>query len=733
MLLTNPLSKPPSSPREARRRRTIAFAIASACLGLFAVFLSLYQVSVFPPSIQKRYLERGAAIGRAAVEVQPTRELNTPPAYEGQAKRGDLIANVMASEPVRELTAARLGIDADQIAAKSLLNEGVPQAFSEPKNEDRAVSIVESEAPYELELQARPTVPVIEIYAEGPTQAGAEALVSASIVAANQYLGRVAVREGLGSIQPVSLTQLGPPRGGPLESTAPKEIALLAFLIIFCISFALLWTIAEARRGWLAASPRHPGGRLRLKDLGAKLEPIRPQLGDWPRTTRVLPWMVAGFIALIWLVPVNTIWLEMSLPIDLKLDRIALPLLVGAWLLAIVVDGRNRPRLRLTKVHVAIGVFVAVAFLSVVLNSTELARTLEFGLAVKKLSLLGAVGIFFLIVASVVRPSEVRSYLTFILILATIVAAGMLFEYRSGENLFYEWSARVLPSVFHTTSISTHTDEVGRREVLGASDVSLEAVAMLALALPIALSRLLERGGSPRSRVFYWVSTLVMLGAMVATYRKSALLAPVVVVLIMICFRPRQMLKLAPLGVIVLIALPIIAPNALGSVIEQFQPHKLGVATVSDRVSDYDAIRPDVLSHLAFGRGFGSYEHSTYRTLDNDMLMRLVESGIVGLAAWLAMLIGIIVIAAPLIRGGDRRRGPPALAIAAAAGGFLVMSVLFDMMSFPQTPYILVAMAGLLAVLVKRPQPVPTPKRPRTAPYPVDERPATPAPPVPIG
>ena len=53
-------------------------------------------------------------------------------------------------------------------------------------------------------------------------------------------------------------------------------------------------------------------------------------------------------------------------------------------------------------------------------------------------------------------------------------------------------------------------------------------------------------------------------------------------------------------------ALPIIAPNALGSVVEQFQPHKLGVATVSDRVSDYDAIRPDVLSHLAFGRGFGS-------------------------------------------------------------------------------------------------------------------------------
>ncbi|HEY5333106.1 MAG TPA: hypothetical protein VIJ21_06105 [Solirubrobacterales bacterium] len=680
--------------------------LISAVLGLVAAFLSLYQVSIFPPGMQKRYLQRGAAIGRAAVQIHPAHVLNTPQAFEGQAKRGDLIANAMASQPVLALSAAKLGIEADQLAAKTLLNEGVPQAFSEPDNQRRAVEITETKAPYELELQARPTVPIIEIYGEAPTQADAEALVTASIAATNEYLVQTATREGEGPPQPVTLTQLGPPRGGPLEPTAPKEIALLAFLVVFCLSFALLWAIAAARRGWLAASPRTSGGPLRLTDLRAKLEPIRPQLGDWPRTTRVLPWMVAAFIGLIWLVPVNTIWLEMSLPIDLKLDRIALPLLVGAWLLAIVVGGAGAPRLRLTKVHVAIGGFVAVAFLSVVLNSTELARTLEFGLAVKKLSLLGAIGIFFLIVASVVRPSEVRNYMTFILILATIVAVGMLIEYRSGTNYFYSWSAKLLPSVFHTTSLSTSYDEVGRREVFGTADVSLEAVAMLALALPIALSRLLERG-RPRSRVLYWIATLVLLGAMVATYRKSALLAPVVVVLIMILFRPRQMLRLAPLGLIALVALPILAPNALGSVVEQFQPHKLGVATVSDRVSDYDAIRPDVLSHIAFGRGFGSYEHSTYRTLDNDMLMRLVETGVVGLVAWLLMLIGIIVVAAPLIRGGDRHRGPPALAIAAATAAFLVMSVLFDIMSFPQTPYILVAMAGMLAVLEQRPRQTP--------------------------
>src|ERR1700679_1820366 len=154
---------PPSSPRLARRRRTIAFAAISACAGLLAVVLSLYQVSLFPPSAHKRYLERGAAVGRAAVEVHPAHRLNTPQSFEGQSKRADLIASAMASAPILERTAQHLGLDADQIAGKALLNEGVPEAFSEPDNERRAVEIVESQAPYELELQARPTIPGIEI------------------------------------------------------------------------------------------------------------------------------------------------------------------------------------------------------------------------------------------------------------------------------------------------------------------------------------------------------------------------------------------------------------------------------------------------------------------------------------------------------------------------------------------------------------------------------------------
>ena len=94
--------------------------------------------------------------------------------------------------------------------------------------------------------------------------------------------------------------------------------------------------------------------------------PTTSSADPWPHTTRLLPWMFAVFLALIWLTPFNNIEMNVSLPIELRLDRLVLPVLVLLWCLAIGVGGRIAPRLRMTWVHVAIGGLLATAFLSVV-------------------------------------------------------------------------------------------------------------------------------------------------------------------------------------------------------------------------------------------------------------------------------------------------------------------------------------------------------------------------------
>ena len=121
-----------------------------------------------------------------------------------------------------------------------------------------------------------------------------------------------------------------------------------------------------------------------------------------------------------------------------------------------------------------------------------------------------------------------------------------------------------------------------------------------------------------RERILFGLAACALIAAMFATYRKSALLAPVAVFLTLAYFRRRELLKLAPLGLVLVVIVSSLSPGALGSTVSQFiRPDRLSVPTVSDRSSDYDAVRPDVWTHVAFGRGWGSYDHRNYRILDS--------------------------------------------------------------------------------------------------------------------
>jgi hypothetical protein len=135
--------------------------------------------------------------------------------------------------------------------------------------------------------------------------------------------------------------------------------------------------------------------------------------------------------------------------------------------------------------------------------------------------------------------------------------------------------------------------------------------------------------------------------------------------------------------------------------VDQFvRPDRLDVPTVSDRASDYDAVRPDLWTHLVFGRGWGSYNHQTYRILDSEILHRTLEMGVLGLVAFLLMVLSVILSARKTIAARDPRWAPVALVGAATAAAFLALSALFDELSFPHATYIFLYTAGLVAVVI---------------------------------
>jgi O-antigen ligase len=148
-----------------------------------------------------------------------------------------------------------------------------------------------------------------------------------------------------------------------------------------------------------------------------------------------------------------------------------------------------------------------------------------------------------------------------------------------------------------------------------------------------------------------------------------------------------------------LLAMPVIAPGALGSIRNQLFTNQLQQSnSTTGRTQDYAAVRPDVEAHPTLGRGYGSYDPHKYRIIDNQYIGMAIETGFVGVGSYLLMLLAVVLAARPALRSGDPRRAPPALAAACAAVAIGVAAALFDVFAYPQVPYVFLFVAGLAVV-----------------------------------
>lgn len=460
--------------------------------------------------------------------------------------------------------------------------------------------------------------------------------------------------------------------------------------------------------------PRPSGrpGPARLRDVPGDhtrhpVVPAKPKRsGDnWPHTNRVLPWLIACFIAMLWLIPFDTIQLTVSLPFDLHLDRIILPFVLLAWGLVFAGKRRGAIRFQLTPIHAAIGVFVLVAFLSVLVNGDALTHALLIKDTIKQLLLLCSYVAFFMVVTTTVRATEIRAFLNYTLILAVITALGTLVEFRFHYNPFYQLSGQIFPaSLFKVGQAysSGLVDEIGRTVILGPGEVGLEVASMLAMAIPIAVVGLLH-AETRKARILYGLAACAILAAGLSTDEKTSLVAPLIGIVSVIAFRPRFASRLLPLAVVMVIAAHALAPGALGSVTEQFSGSRLGaVGTTQHRQDGYDAIRPLVWSNPVLGMGYGSYNGVLNRILDNQMLDNLINTGVVGEVVYVMMPLVVVGTAFPLIRRRRHIYSRDALAAGVCAIVFLTVSIIFDDMSFPHVPYIFLTSAAFVAVLYQQ-------------------------------
>jgi polysaccharide biosynthesis protein PslJ len=672
-------------------------------LATMAGILAGYRLTA--DGLQARNIEFATANNQLLVDTVPSMLVDPDSNWLGSTRLALTYTLFLKTDAAREAVGQAVGVHADAVASSGPFTTLIDRT-------NLAVRVPQPPAPdkrlYRLVIDVAPNRPLVTLYGQAPTAREAKAIADAARSLLVHSVGSQQASFEVPEGSKVVLRPLGPTEGGVVNPGARTQFMGLIFTLVMVIGlFGFGWVgrrrkLRKLRGTWAPRPAVDP------------LDEEHPNADDWPHTTRVMPWLLAGFVVMLFLVPFDSISLPISLPLDSKLDRILIIPLALLWVCSIaVVTGPARPRIRLTRVHVAALAFLAVCCLSLVLNRDALISLGELQLGLKKLALLITYLLFFVIVASTVRPREVPRYVTLMIVLAVIAAVGGILEYRLKINPFYQWPAKFLPVAIPSDMFTR--DSIGRISVYGPAGQPLELATILGMMLPFALLRAIETPEKRRRMLYMLAAGLMVAGAM-ATVRKTSFIAPGVGVAVLIAYRPRVVVrKLLPLALILGVVVHFSSPGAFGSVLSQLNPTAFNsVLTTKDRTSDYDAVRPDVMSHVLFGRGFQTYDGHKYRILDNEYLALTIGVGFVGLACYLFIFGAALTAAHPTIRGPDRRRASLALACAGAVAVMAVVTLLFDNLSFPHVPYLFFFIAALIVVLRERSPTVAT--APATAP-----------------
>lgn len=240
-------------------RELVQFRAGLVLSVLVAVFVALsaaYKVSVLPPKLTPRSLEMGTATTRVMVDTSKSIALDIRYGsgdFRSLTDRAVLLGNVMASAPVREYIARRAHVPAEVIRASTPLTPDFPRPRAAAGDEKKTSDLFRSTDQYRLNIQANPTVPILDVYAQAPSAKAAEELANGAVEGLRDYLDDVAQDQGVRSDEQARLTQLGQARGTVINDGVRVQVLVLTLLFTFLICAAAVLFVGRVREGWRLA------------------------------------------------------------------------------------------------------------------------------------------------------------------------------------------------------------------------------------------------------------------------------------------------------------------------------------------------------------------------------------------------------------------------------------------------------------------------------------------------
>ncbi len=234
------------------------FVVIATLVSLAVAVWSVASISLSPPALKPRALEMATAATHVVVDTPRSSVLDLRQNtynFEALAQRAVLLGNVMANGRVREAIALSSDVPADRLQIAAPLTPNQPRAQVGSVSSKHASDIFKTTDQYRLSIQANPTVPVLDIYAQAPNAAAAAALANASVTELRKYLAVLAQTQEIPPKDQIRLLQLGQARGTIINKGIDWQVGFLAFVLTFALASATVIFIARVRRGWrLAAS-----------------------------------------------------------------------------------------------------------------------------------------------------------------------------------------------------------------------------------------------------------------------------------------------------------------------------------------------------------------------------------------------------------------------------------------------------------------------------------------------
>jgi hypothetical protein len=235
--------------RISKRRQVLAISLAVATV---ACLFTLYRPSLTPPGLHARGLQIGVASTQLLV-AQKDLAVGGSADYVPLVNRAILVGNVMVSGPLLADDARALHVSPSGIQGTAPMTANVPRTLIEPGSGGSAADIIASPDRYRLEIQADPSVPILHLYAQGPSKAKALRLATIAVQSVMTYLAGLQASGKVPLARQVQVQQLGPVVGGVANPGASAQIAILVFVGVFGVALWLTTITVRIGRGWTAA------------------------------------------------------------------------------------------------------------------------------------------------------------------------------------------------------------------------------------------------------------------------------------------------------------------------------------------------------------------------------------------------------------------------------------------------------------------------------------------------